>query len=103
MVKSAVLRSKNAVKFAAFVAILLLENKIKTLLASLDVSKSRFFLLVLFKRFFFCLLTPGEIRAFSQLKALISAEVSKKMNRLKRTSKKNRKFETCKPTIYAKK
>ena len=36
------------------------------------------------------LLTPAEKRAFSQLNAVISAEVSKKKNRLKRTSKKKR-------------
>ena len=43
---------------------------------------------------FFFLLTQAEKRAFSQLKALISAEVRKK-----RTSKKNCNFETCKPAI----
>ena len=65
-------------------------------LAGLHVSKLRFFLLVLFKRFFF-LLTQVEKRAFSQLKAVISAEVRKKKNGLKKNSIKNRNFETCKP------
>ena len=40
---------------------------------------------------FFFLLAQAEKRAFSQLKAFISAEVRKK-NSLKRTSKKNRNF-----------
>ena len=44
---------------------------------------------VFFKRFFF-LLTQAEKRAFSQLKALLSAKVSKK---------KNRNFETWKQLI----
>ena len=48
--------------------------------------------------FFF--LTSAEIRAFNGLKALFSALVSKKKNRLKRTSKKNRYFGTCKLTDY---
>ena len=44
------------------------------------------------------LLTPAEKMVFSQLNAVIFAEVNKKKkNRLKRTSKKKRNFETCKP------
>ena len=66
-------------------------------LVGLHVSKLRFFLLILFKRFF--LLTQAEKRAFSQLNAVISAEVSKK-KRFKRTSKKNRNLEACKPANY---
>ena len=64
------------------------------LLAGLHVSKLRFFLLVNFKRFFFCfLLTQAEKRAFSQLKAVISTGSGKKKNRLKKAVI----FKTSKP------
>ena len=69
-------------------------------LAGLHVSKLRFYLLIIFKQFFFFLLTLAEKRAFSRLNVAISAGVSKKRNRLKRTSKMNRNFETYKPDKY---
>ena len=47
----------------------------------------------------FFLLTSAEITAFNWLKVLFSAGITKKeKNHLKRTSKKNRNFELCKPT-----
>ena len=65
------------------------KKKKKRQIAGLRVPKYRFFLLVLFKQFFF-LLTHAKIKAFSQLKGLVSAYVSKKrtavlghVNRLK--------------------
>ena len=63
-------------------------------LAGLHLPKERFFLLVLFERFFF-LLTEAEKMAFSQLKAFLSAY--KKKKRSKRTSKKDRYFGARKP------
>ena len=57
-----------------------------------------FYLLISSGSFF--LLTQAEKKAFSQLKALISAAARKKKNRLNRTSKKSRNFETRKPANY---
>ena len=58
-------------------------RKAMSLLACLHASKLRFFLLVLFKRFFLFLLTSAKIMAFNWLKALFSAGVrKKKKNRL---------------------
>ena len=54
-------------------------------IAGLSVSKLRFFLLVLFERFFF-LLTYAEITEFNWLKALFSAGVGKKKEPVKRTA-----------------
>ena len=47
------------------------------LVAGLHVPKKRFFLAVLFERFFFFLLTQREKRAFSHLKAFISGRSAK--------------------------
>ena len=47
-------------------------HKQYTYLAGLHVPKEQFFLLVLFKKLFFILLTNAEVKAFNWLKALFS-------------------------------